>query len=447
MAAENGTATVEVHPAVAAMRELLAANRGGEQRGIYSVCSANELVLEAAFEQALKDDSLLLIEATSNQVNQEGGYTGMTPEGFRSYALGLARSVGFDEARLILGGDHLGPNPWKKRPAAEAMDKAAAMVDAYARAGFTKIHLDASMRCADDPAVLNDAIIAERAARLCAVAEAATGATGATGQRPVYIIGTEVPVPGGAQGELEIDVTSTTNVQRTIEVHREAFARHGLDAAWERMVGVVVQPGVEFGDESVADYIPEDAAELSRWVLSQPGIVFEAHSTDYQTGAGLAALVRDHFAILKVGPELTFAMREAVFGLACVEEEWIAAGTRSGLREVLERVMVTHPENWKSYYRGSEHEVKVARAYSLSDRIRYYWPQAEIARALEVLVKNLTERPAPLPLTAQYLPFEAEAIREKAIANEPRAMIRHRIERTLTRYARACGLAAAVQTV
>ena len=52
-------------------------------------------------------------------------------------------------------------------------------------------------------------------------------------------------------------------------------------------------------------------------------LIFEAHSTDYQTPAALAALVRDHFAILKVGPALTFALREALWALDCIEREWI----------------------------------------------------------------------------------------------------------------------------
>jgi D-tagatose-1,6-bisphosphate aldolase subunit GatZ/KbaZ len=238
---------------------------------------------------------------------------------------------------------------------------------------------------------------------------------------------------------LEIAVTSTINVRRTLDLHRDAFKRRGLESAWERVVGVVVQPGVEFGDESVADYVAENAAELSQWVVGQTGIIFEAHSTDYQMDSSLEQLVRDHFAILKVGPELTFVMREAVFGLARIEEEWIPDSNRSNIRSVLDRVMTEYPENWKAYYRGNPHHLKIARAYSLSDRIRYYWPNADVSEALSVLTKNLLDNPAPLPLIAQYLPYEAEAIRRNQIINDPRAIIRHRIQLTLSRYSKACG--------
>ena len=77
---------------------------------------------------------------------------------------------------------------------------------------------------------------------------------------------------------------------------------------------------MEFNDNSVADYIHERASHLAKFVLQQENIVFEAHSTDYQKTDSLRLLVSDHFGILKVGPELTFMMREAVFGLGRIEE-------------------------------------------------------------------------------------------------------------------------------
>ena len=69
------------------------------------------------------DPPIALIEATSNQVNQDGGYTGMVPAQFRDFVQGIAERVGFPLARLVLGGDHLGPNAWTALPADEAMAK------------------------------------------------------------------------------------------------------------------------------------------------------------------------------------------------------------------------------------------------------------------------------------------------------------------------------------
>jgi D-tagatose-1,6-bisphosphate aldolase subunit GatZ/KbaZ len=115
--------------------------------GVYSVCSAHPWVIEAAIDQALEDGLDLLIAATSNQVNHRGGYTGMQPDNFRQLVYEIAARKRLDKSRLILGGDHWGPNPWQRQPAAEAKE----MVGAYMLAGFRKIHLDASMSSADDP--------------------------------------------------------------------------------------------------------------------------------------------------------------------------------------------------------------------------------------------------------------------------------------------------------
>jgi D-tagatose-1,6-bisphosphate aldolase subunit GatZ/KbaZ len=124
---------------------VLAQLTGKPIRGISSVCSAHPLVIEAALRRGKAEGAAVLIEATCNQVNQEGGYTGMTPADFRRFVEKIAAKVEFATERLILGGDHLGPNPWKALPAAEAMARAEAMIAAYIDAGFRKIHLDTSM--------------------------------------------------------------------------------------------------------------------------------------------------------------------------------------------------------------------------------------------------------------------------------------------------------------
>ena len=101
--------------------------------------------------QAREDGSICLIESTSNQVDQEGGYTGKKPVDFVGYVKSIASRVGFPEEMILLGGDHLGPNKWQDLPAREAMNHAKVLVEEYVKAGFQKIHLDTSMFCADDP--------------------------------------------------------------------------------------------------------------------------------------------------------------------------------------------------------------------------------------------------------------------------------------------------------
>jgi D-tagatose-1,6-bisphosphate aldolase subunit GatZ/KbaZ len=382
--------------------EIVRAQKHGEAKGITSICSTHPWVLKAAMQQT---SDVLLIEATCNQVNQFGGYTGLTPVDFVRYLRGIAKENNFPFDNIILGGDHLGPSVWQNEPSGPAMQKARRLVSDYVKAGFVKIHLDCSMRLGDDPDGAPDPeISAKRAAQLAKAAEESLsqGERGsADGLR--YVIGTEVPVPGGATLlEESVSVTKVQAARRTIEVTRQAFYREGLQSAWQRVIAVVVQPGVEFGDDFILPYRPADAQELARFIESQ-SMVYEAHSTDYQTGDALKNMVNDHFAILKVGPGLTFAFREAVFALAMIEDELFAADQRSQIIQILDDVMLKHPEHWKKYYRGDAAAQAFKRKYSLSDRARYYWVRPEVQIAFAQLMKNLGERPLPYSLLSQFV--------------------------------------------
>jgi D-tagatose-1,6-bisphosphate aldolase subunit GatZ/KbaZ len=261
---------------------------------------------------------------------------------------------------------------------------------------------------------------------------------------PLYVIGTEVPAPGGellsGQGP---EITRGEDAARTVQLMKQAFEVRGLHAAWERVIALVVQPGVEFGDATVFPYRPENVRALSRFVDEEWEGIYEAHSTDYQTSAALRQMVRDHFAILKVGPCLTFAFREAVFALSAIEEEWLGGRkgiTLSRVRECLEQAMLANPEHWKDYYHGDEDELRFAREYSFSDRCRYYWLQPEVKAALQRLLANLTDYPAPLSLLSQYLPDQSQALLAGAISNDPVVLIQNKILGVIDHYAYACGM-------
>ncbi len=412
---------------------------GAPAVGIPSMCSAHPVVLAATLRECAALGRPALIEATSNQVNQDGGYTGMTPIDFRRFVESLARIEGLAPELLVLGGDHLGPNAWRRQPAAQAMAKAEVMVAQYVAAGFRKIHLDCSMSCADDPVPLPEAEIAARAVRLCLAAEQAWREAPDRGEPPVYVIGTEVPVPGGAHEDLdELAVTSPEAAGATLALHREAFAAAGLDAAWARVIAMVVQPGVEFDHHKVIDYRPEKARALSAFIESQPGLVFEAHSTDYQTPRRLAELARDHFAILKVGPGATFALRETLWALAAVEHEWLGrGGDEDGLIGTVLGVMRAEPEHWRPYYQDPA-RLQVDLAYSLSDRIRYYWAHPKVQAACAALLDRLEHSPPPLTLLSQFLPRQYDAIRDGRLRNRPAELLRDGAAQSLRPYLAAC---------
>jgi D-tagatose-1,6-bisphosphate aldolase subunit GatZ/KbaZ len=233
-------------------------------------------------------------------------------------------------------------------------------------------------------------------------------------------------------------VTTPEAALATIETHKAIFAELGLSAAWPRVIATVVQPGVEFDHHKVIDYAPAAARELSDFIARDGQFVFEAHSTDYQAPAALAALVRDHFAILKVGPGATFAFREALWGLAAIEQALYGRGTVPDLRRTVVDVMRADPKHWRGHYAEGE-GLDLDLQYSLSDRIRYYWPYPEVQRACEALFSRLDRRPIPLTLLSQYLPRQHEAVREGRIAATTAELLREGVAAALRPYFAACG--------
>ncbi len=424
-------------------------NRAGKGTGIYSCCSSNPYVLRAAIRKAIRYDTPVLIESTANQVDQFGGYSGKTPEEFHAWVRELALEMGLPVKHLILGGDHLGPLTFAGRPEKEAMELAGDLVYAYAKAGFTKIHLDTSMRVADDDphARLSDEVVARRGAELCVRSEqgfAELRKKDPEAQPPVYVIGSEVPIPGGEQ-EATSSVTPTEPeaLEHTYRTFEEAFARAGLQDAFDRVVGFVVQPGVEFGSESVFVYDPDKARGITAAARSYPNIVLEGHSTDYQPRRALRNMVTDGVGILKVGPALTFACREGLYALENIEKELLLRGASfepSAFRSVLDEVMCEDDGNWRKYYPGNEAEQAYQRAFSLSDRSRYYMAVPKVQEAARKLMDNLSGAMVPYVLLDQYLPLQAWRVREGLLSGDPESILEDRIGDMIDDYLYATGV-------
>lgn len=409
------------------MQEMMEKRRQGIKCGIPSYCSANELVLETALRRAKLLNQPVLIEATANQVNQYGGYTGMLPKDFYKLVLDMAEKIGVPEQQVILAGDHLGPLTWQNLPEAEAMEKSIELVYQYARAGFTKIHLDTSMKVADDAeGLLSTEVIARRGATLYKAAIKGyeeLKAEKPEAMRPVFVIGSEVPIPGGAQeAEDSLAVTSVAAFKDTVATYKRVWAEEGVADGMNDVIAVVVQPGVEFGDDQVFLYDHDAAAELCAALKEFPEVCFEGHSTDYQSAACLKAMVEDGIAILKVGPALTYGLREALFSLSLMENELVPAEERSNFIDVLEKVMLENPGNWQKHYHGDEKQLHLARKYSFSDRARYYIGQPEVTAAMNKLFENLNAHKIPLNMLHQYMPLTYAKVRDGVLPLDAREL-------------------------
>ena len=430
-----------IHP----MKDIVKRYKSGENVGIFSVCCSNQYVIEAAMQKLLNKNISLLVEATANQVDQFGGYTGMKPKEYVKYIYSIADKVGFPKERIILGGDHLGPLTWRTINPREAMENAKNLIREYVLAGFSKIHIDTSMPLNGDfeNEIFDDSLIANRASVLCKVAEEAyleLKEKDDEAMHPVYIIGSEVPIPGGAQVEEEEagpKVTSVKGFKNTVETFKKAFESFGVGDAWQYVIGVVVQPGVEFSSDYVWEYNREEAKDLIDELKNYPQLIFEAHSTDYQTPRALKEMVEDGFIILKVGPALTFGFREGIFALNHIENELLKYDENvelSNFIEVLDFSMIKNPKDWVHHYSGTGEKIKLERKYSLSDRARYYMPKDEVNFALEKLMNNLEGIEIPMTIISQFMHEQYKKVREGVLKPIAKELLKDRIGEYLDDY-------------
>ena len=426
-----------MHP----VQEIVKRNKAGRKVGIFSCCSANRDVVKAVLLKAQKTRTIALIESTSNQVNQEGGYTGMTAMDFCDFVFDLADSIGLDRSRIVLGGDHLGPLPWADLPEHDAMEKAAELVRSCILAGYTKIHLDTSMRLGSDSPheALQVSVCARRGAQLCEVAEQAFAEyrlSNPDAEPPVYVLGSEVPIPGGdTDADAVMGVTNPGNCKQAVEEYEREFRARGLDDALDRVVGFVVEMGVEFHERSLDEYDSAAAQELCSYMATKP-FAIEGHSSDYQTQDNLKRMCEDGVAILKVGPAFTFSTREGLFALEGIERKVYAGHPEqlSHFQSVLDAAMVEDDRYWRDYYKGNANDQAISRGYSFYDRSRYYMNLPCVQEARQKLLDNLTGDVIPLCVLSQYLPVQYYRVRAGELPNDGEAILLDKIGDRIDRY-------------
>ena len=424
------------------LRKLVKMQKAGEAVGIYSACTGNEIVLEACMQHAKETNTVLLIESTANQVDQYGGYTGMKPVDFVNMCKGISKRVGLPMERIILGGDHLGPLTFAHYEEEKAMEESSELIRQYVMAGFTKIHIDTSMKVAsDDPDErLSDETIARRGAMLAKVAEDAyeeLKKQKPDAPHPVYVVGSEVPIPGGSQDEVDtgVQVTKFADFQAAVKAFQDAYEAQGLKDAWKYVIAVVVQPGVEEKDTGCTEYVRENAIDLMKSIKDYPNLIFEGHSTDYQTKYKLRELVEDGVGILKVGPGLTQAFREGLFALAYAEKEAFKdhPEKQSYFMETLDNAMQENPGYYKNHYYGSAAQIAYKRKYSFSDRCRYYYNLPEVDAAMKKLFDNFKEG-VPLGLLDQFMPIQYTKVRMGMLKNDPKTLVMDRVCNCIDEY-------------
>jgi len=204
---------------------------------------------------------------------------------------------------------------------------------------------------------------------------------------------------------------------------------------------------------AVSDLTTAERAMVYRWLAAQfaapldeamgwmpGGLVYEAHSTAYQSAAALAGRVDHRLAILKVGPELTFALREAILSLSLIEQRLVARDRRADPIGALLTAMDADPRHWAHDYRGDPDAIAFLKLSSYSDRARYYWGVPAVAGAVAQLMGTLADTGVPEPLVPHFFPHLAG---EDLPGRESRAaaLLKRHVQTVAARYYAACRFA------
>ena len=114
-------------------------------------------------------------------------------------------------------------------------------------------------------------------------------------------------------------------------------------------------------------------------------------------------------------------MREALFALECIERELLRGSgvPMSDFRATLEYQMLQNDGNWKKHYHGDGNQQRLARAFSFSDRARYYLPQEAVQHSIARLLENLRQVRIPASLLSQYMPIQYTMVREGRLRLRP----------------------------
>jgi D-tagatose-1,6-bisphosphate aldolase subunit GatZ/KbaZ len=416
------------------------ANRRGERKGIYAVESQNPSVQEMYLQQALADGSPALFEICADLLDPHGQSGKMLPDDFIANVTQIMVKTGFPRDRLFFGVNDLSPSLWKDESIESALKKTCVFISDLVSFGFNKLGIHAAIPLKGDPAdqPLPQEVIITREVALYQAAEGAAAAMPEE-EKPLYVIDVH---PGRGKAEGQNTMLHKEDVEIAVDRFVQIAAAAGLPEMKERLLAVRIFLGAGYDSEKIIPFDSSLLKELGGCVYEDKPVVMEVLQTDFQMQTVLDQLVHNHFGFMRIGPELTFTMREALFSLAMMENETMIGKPGVYLSNFiieLDRAMQSAPQHWQKYYTGNGFEQLIARKYSLYDRSRFYWEDKEVRKTKKRLYDNLIEYPVPLTVLRQFMPCQYERVAAGELENKPDALVMDAVRHALHRYSRACG--------
>ena len=388
------------------------------KKGLPSFCTSNFDVLKIIIKFSKIHQLPVLIESTSNQVNQFGGYTGLTPATFKKKIEYIRKKEKLNKNYLLLGGDHLGPLPWKNLTEDRAMKNAGILIKKYVEAGFDKIHIDTAILCSGQKSLTRSKIISRCDALIKKI-------NSNNLVNKILVVGTEVPFAGGGD-HVKTSITKLENIKKEYQMYRMIFKT--FKSLYRKTFGLVIDPGISYGNENITKSKFKNFNIKTKF-SKKNNFVFEAHSSDYQSLKDLKKLNNLNFKFIKVGPELTFYYLKAALYMEKIESKLFHK--KSNLKKIISIRMNKNQKYWKDYYKKRSEFFKFN---SYLDRVRYYWSDKKVNNAKKMLFKNIDTIDVSKFIKINRLSQKDIYIKKKLNLSNADYLVYHYLKKSLEKY-------------
>lgn len=350
---------------------------------LFAACPNSLSVIKASFRAAKRNNAPIYFATTLNQVDNDGGYTGMTQAEFTKILAREAAAVNYT-GPYVVAIDHGGPwlkdkQTLEKYTLEQAMDGVKKSYEAAILAGYDLIHVDPTVDITlPKGEIINIHVVAQRTVELIKHAE---DFRKAHNMPPIsYEVGTE-EVHGGLADDKTFD-TFLTDL-------KAGLAAAGMPDIWP--IFIVGKVGT---DLHTTLFDAEVARKLTNKVRPYGSYIKGHYSDDvdnpqdYPT-SGMGAA--------NVGPEFTMCEYKALMELEQLELADANCKDKSGMSQALLNA-VHDSGRWKKWLRGEEvgkdllECTKERQEWLVQTCCRYIWQNKEVLDARQKLYDNLQKQ-------------------------------------------------------
>lgn len=360
-------------------------SKTGVKRTLLAVCPNSFSVIKAAFRAAKRNNAPIKFAATLNQVDGDGGYTGLTQREFTKMLQLEAASVNYT-GPYIVAVDHGGP--WlkdvqsiEKWDTEKAMNGVKKSMEDSVLAGYDLLHVDPTVDISvRDGETIDIRIVVERTVELIKHVELFR--RGHSLPPISYEVGTE-EVHGGLADDTTFDTF--------ISLLKEGLLKEGLDDVWPCFI--VGKVGTDLHttlfDTDVAQKLTDKVRSFGSYIKGHytDGV---SNPEDYPlTGMGAA----------NVGPEFTISEYNALVELEELEKQLEKEGKialRSNIKNILWQ-LVLESNRWRKWLQQDEkgkefNEISEQRQeWLVQTGCRYIWQHPQALAARYRLYENLNK--------------------------------------------------------